>query len=83
MLCCLLYRAQVIWENQCCYNEPCSYGNHNLSLKIVVCSVQAAPELTLSPCLVPAFACVNSGSGDEAKANTTRDLCTGVLMTDG
>lgn len=55
----------------------------DLSLKIVVCLVQAAPKLTPSPCLVPAFACVSSGSGDEANANRTRDLCTGVLMTDG
>lgn len=55
----------------------------DLSLKIVVCLVQAGPKLTPSPCLVPAFVCVNSGSGDEANANRTRDLCTGVLMTDG
>lgn len=32
MLRCLLYCAQVLWENWCCYNEPCSYGNHNGSV---------------------------------------------------
>lgn len=47
----------------------------DLSLKIVVCLVQAAPKLTPSPCLVPEFA--------EAKANRTRDLRTGGLMTGG
>lgn len=39
MLRCLLYSAQVLWENRCCCIKPCSYGNHGGSVIVEDCGL--------------------------------------------
>lgn len=69
-----------------CYNKPCSYGNHKGSV-VEDCGLFGPGGTKIDSIPLPrASVCLcqfREWRRDEANANRTRDLCTGVLMTDG